>query len=144
MLIMELVPNLVTNSSSKSKNYLSLLEAVLFTQVCEGLRTYFEQKYKDYFRLIKITSDKENEMMEEMLVKCVVNDILSTEEYTLSGIAYYTQSSEDVLYDIVSGQNAYPSSALFRKIIKLHQTVRPQLYREMLKNINNDEPESKG
>lgn len=118
-----------------SKHQLHLLEAGLFTFICEELKDYFAEAYKKYFRLLKTINQQEYHMIEEPLAKCVVNDIISSGTYTLSGIAYYTHSSEDVVFDIASGLNRDPSTTLFSKLIKLHQTVRPELYKEMMKKI---------
>ena len=42
---------------------------------------------------------------------------------------------EEVIYEIAIGQNLDPSITLSRKIMGLHQSVRPKLYREMIKKI---------
>ena len=112
-----------------------VLEAELFTQLCEELKQVFKIQYKDYFRLMKLTEEMEERMLDEKFARCVINDILATEQYTLSGIAYYTQIPEDVVYDIAMGRIIDPSSTLFRKLVKLHQTVRPALYRDLMKKI---------
>ena len=77
----------------------------------------------------------ENIMLEECLIKYIINDILSTEEYSLSGIAYYTNSPEDVIYEIAMGNNTNPSLFLSKKIIELHRSVRPYLYHELIKKV---------
>lgn len=119
-----------------SKNQLLILEADLFTRICDALKETFKPEFEEYFRIMKFTTIKEDEMMEEKLVGCIVRDILSTGEYTLKGIAYYTQTPEEVVYDIFSGLITNPSSALFRKIVKLHRSVRRDLYRTIFKKIN--------
>lgn len=77
----------------------------------------------------------ENTVMETDYIRCIINDILSTEEYSLAGIAYYTNKPEDVIFEIATGKNTDPSSSLLRKIIELHRSVRPNLYQEMVKKI---------
>ena len=77
----------------------------------------------------------ENIMLEANFIRCVINDILLTNEYTLQGIAYYTQTPEDVIYDIAVGNNQSPSFPLSRKIIEIHRTIKPDLYRNILKKI---------
>ena len=136
MLSMELLPQSAIIAQDKfSKHQLYILEAGLFNLICDELKDYFAEEQKKYFRLLKTTPHKENEMIEETLARCVVKDIISSGMYTLSGIARYTHSSEDVLFDIVSGQNRDPSTNLFSRIIKLHQSVRPDLYRDILKKL---------
>jgi hypothetical protein len=80
----------------------------------------------------------ENGVMEDSLVRCVINDILSTEEYTLAGIACYTQTPEEVIYEVAMGQNTSPSALLLRKIIELHRSVRSDLYRAIMKKITDE------
>jgi len=118
---------------SKEENI--LLEAEFFTRLCEELENFFRGQYKNYFRLIKEKTNKESEMGEDNLVYCVVKDILSTKEYTLAGIAYYTKLPEDVIYEAALGSNKAPSATLLRKIIELHRSVRPELYREIMEKV---------
>jgi hypothetical protein len=74
-------------------------------------------------------------MFEANFIRCIINDILSTEEYTLSGIAYYTETPEEIVYDIAIGHNTSPSANLLRKIIELHRSVRRDLYRSIVEKI---------
>jgi hypothetical protein len=53
---------------------------------------------------------------------------LSTGEYSLQGIAYYTGTHEDVMQELASGLNTKPLATVLQKIIELHKTVRHNLY----------------
>jgi hypothetical protein len=121
-------------SLTKEENL--ILEIELFTRVCEELKEGFKIKYKDYFRIIKCNAEMENVIMESVFVRCVINDILSTEEYTLDGIACYTQTPEEVVHELAIGWNTSPSATLLRKIIELHRSVRRELYDDMMKRIS--------
>ncbi len=77
-------------------------------------------------------------MIEANFIRCIINDILSTEEYNLPGIAYYTDTPEDVIYEVAAGCNVRPTLLLARKIIELHRLVRPHLYREIMNKIINE------
>jgi len=123
------------NPQKFSKEENILLEAELFTRLCEELEKFYKEKFKKYLRLIKIDGNKESAMREDNLVYCVVNDILSTKEYTLTGIACYTEIPEDVIYDASLGSNKAPSALLLRRIIELHRSVRPELYREIIEKM---------
>ena len=81
--------------------------------------------------------------METNFLRHVIHDILSTEEYSLSGLAYYTRTPEDVLYDIATGKNTDPSASILRKIIELHRTIRPELYRVIIQKIINNSSNNK-
>lgn len=120
-----------------------ILEAEFYYRICEQLKELFKIQYKDYFRIMKFNKEMEDAMMEERYVRCVINDIISTQEYSLLGIASYTYSPEDVIYEVATGKNTNPSSQLMRKIIELHRSVRPDLYRDMIKKIITDNPELK-
>lgn len=115
-----------------------LLEAELFARICEELKEIYKAQYRGYFRLMKCDAEAENAVMEEKFVRCVINDILSTEEYTLPGIACYTQTPEEVVYEVAMGLNTSPSATLLRKIIELHRSIRQDLYREIMKKMTTE------
>lgn len=127
--------SLGVNPNVLSKEEALVLEADLFLYVCEELKGIYKNQYKEYFRTLKINTVMENTIMEKSLARCVVNDILATEEYSLPGLAYYAQTSEDVIFEIASGLNTDPASSVMRKIIELHRSIRPNLYREIMKKI---------
>jgi CTP:phosphocholine cytidylyltransferase-like protein len=134
----ELLCNLIgISSSSLSREETLLIEADLYARVYKELTSLFRSLHSSYFQLMKFTQEMEETMLEETLARCVINDILSSEEYTLSGIAYYTQTPEDIVYDLAIGQNTCPSAKLLRRIIELHRSVRPTLYDEIFKKISN-------
>lgn len=89
------------------------IEAELFTQICEELKEIFREKYREYFRLMKFSLNKENAMLEIYFWRLIINDILSTQEYTLSGIARYTDTLEDVVEEIFTERNTNPSALFF-------------------------------
>ncbi|HLB57860.1 MAG TPA: hypothetical protein VJL60_03500 [Gammaproteobacteria bacterium] len=122
-------------STELSKKEIFILEAVIFTHIYEELNALFKLQHKNYFHLIKFNEEMENAMLEANFVRCLINDILSTGEYSLSGIANYTNIPEDVIYEIASGINTNPSLVFSRKIIELHRSVRPQLYQEIVNKI---------
>ena len=80
-----------------------IIEVELFTRICEELKEIFKAQYKGYFRLMKCNTEMESVMMEAKFVRCVINDMLSTEEYTLPGIACYTQTPEEIVYEVAMG-----------------------------------------
>jgi hypothetical protein len=120
---------------SKEENV--LIEAEIFTRICGDMEVIFEEKNKNYFRVIKFYIDKESDMRNHDLqlvdlVCTVVNDILSTKEYTIEGIAQYADLPPDVIYEASLGANKAPSLKLFRRVIELHKMVRPKLYEYLM------------
>lgn len=135
MAAMELLCHMAgVNSERLSKEESVLLETILFADLCNELLSLFKSLYKDYFQLLKNT-EMEEEVMEANLMKCLINDIIATESYTLEGIAFYTQTHDEVIYEVVCGRNTSPSLMLSRKIIELHRSVRPELYKKIFAKI---------
>src|ERR1700733_7147349 len=102
------------NLQGLSKNETLILEAELFTRIYRELKEIIREQNKDYFRLMKFNIEKENTMIEANFIRCIINDILSTEEYNLPGIAYYTDTPEDVIYEVAAGCNIRPTLLLAR------------------------------
>lgn len=123
------------NPQKLSREERLIVEIELFIRVYEELSEVFKLRYKSYFRLMRFNEEMEKTMLEDNFMQNIINDILQTEEYSLEGIAYYTQTPEEVISDVVAGQNTAPSLPLSRKIINLHRSVRPHLYREIMKKI---------
>ncbi len=123
------------NPSVLQKEEIIILEAELFVCLCEELKEIFKAQYKHYFRLMKFTEEMEDAMLESNFISLIIKDILLTEEYTLQGIAHYTNTPEDVVHEIVSGRNASPSATFLRRAIELHRLVRRDLYGAIIKKI---------
>jgi hypothetical protein len=111
------------------------VEAILFDFICNELKKHFKAQYKIYFQTMKLTTEKEDETMDAMFIRCIINDMLNAKYYTLPGIAYYTRFPEDVIYEIAMGKNVNPSAILLRKLIELHRGMRPELYKEIIKKM---------
>ena len=143
MSAMEPFSNLLGNIPRQlSKEESMLLEAVFFTRICRELKDVFKEESKEYFRLMKFNKKKENKMIERNLVRCMIKDIISTEAYSTSGIAYYTNTPVEVINDVASGANVFPSFTVVRKIMELHQSVRSELYKSILGKIIREHSES--
>ncbi|MFZ2315412.1 MAG: hypothetical protein WAW86_07125 [Gammaproteobacteria bacterium] len=128
------------NSDDFSKEEMFFMDMILFFNLCEELRNIILSGYKSYFFSIKANAEKEKSMLEQNFMSCILNDILSTAEYSLTGIAYYTNTPEEVLLDISTGANSNPTFAVSRKLIDLHRSVKPELYLSLLKKILQSQP----
>ena len=118
-----------------SKEEIFILEAELFTCICEELKEFFRNHHRDYFRLMKFTIEQENAMLEINFIRLIMKDIVSSEEYTLEGIARYTDIHEDIVQEVFTGRNINPSAKLLRRIIELHRSIRRDLYNAIMKKI---------
>src|SRR6188768_1913567 len=85
---------------SKEENL--ILEAELFYKICDELKKLLWDRFKDYFHLLKFNIEMEDTVIEANFLRCIINDILSSETYTLSGIAFYTQTPEDIIYEVAA------------------------------------------
>lgn len=112
-----------------------LLEANIFVRVSDEFYGIFGDQYRSYLKLLKGESNKEIEVIEVNFLRLLVSDILSTNEYTLEGIANVVRLPVDVILELVSGLNTNPSLVLAAKIIRLHGDVRRDLYNELIKKI---------
>jgi len=126
------------NLHNLSKEEFFVLEIELFTRICDELVDILMTHHKDYFHSIKFNKNMGKNMLEDNFIRLVIMDILFTEEYSIQGIALYTQTPEDVIDDVASGRNPAPSLPLSRRIIDLHKSVRPNLYREIIKKVTTE------
>ncbi|HSW71581.1 MAG TPA: hypothetical protein VLH77_06335 [Gammaproteobacteria bacterium] len=113
-----------------------LLEAEIFARICEELKDSFRKQYREYFLLMKLTTEMENKMLESKFARLIIQDILATGEYNLEGIAHYADSHEEVIEEVLIGRIASPSAVLLRKLIDLHHSVRQELYEEITRKVN--------
>lgn len=118
-----------------SKEEYLILEADLFIRIYDELKEFFREQYKNYFSLMRFNIEMENAMLESNFARLIIRDILSTEEFTLVGIAQYTDTHEDVIDEVTAGRNTNPSVTFFRKIIEIHRMVRCDIYNVIIKKI---------
>ena len=123
------------NPKDLSKEENLILEAELFSRVCEEIKEEFRKHYAQYFRWLKFTTKEENIMLEANFLRLIIQDIIATEEYTLQGVACYTDAPIDVIQEIFDGRNTNPSTCVLRKTIDLHRTLRRELYFTIIKKI---------
>ena len=136
MSAMEPLSRLIGISLKLSKEENFILEAELFINLYEELYEYFRQQYKNYFVLLKYTKEQENSMLETNFVRFIIADILLSEEYTIEGIAYYTETSVEIIQELYIGGCISPTVKLARKMIEIHRTVRRDVYQKVIKKIN--------
>lgn len=110
-------------------------EAELFIHVCNQLKEIFRAEYHRYFQLIRFDTEKEEQMLENEFLRLIIKDILSTDEYSLNGIACYTQTHKDVILEVMAGRNPNPSAHFFRRLIDLHRLVKRDLYAKIIEKI---------
>ena len=112
-----------------------LLEINLLNCIYYELCEIFKARHKEYQRLIKSNFDQEDSMYNVKFMQEMIKDILSTQEYSLAGIAAHTHIPEEVLYDVASGMNSNPTFELSRRLFELHINVRHDLYQGIMQKI---------
>lgn len=136
MMKMELLFNLTgINLNRLSRDEKFLLISYLFTHIHRELFEKFKSHHQIYLQISRHDLSTEDAMLEANFIKYLIRDILSTEEYSLTGIANYARIPEDVIYDLFTGLNKNPSSSLWNKVIELHSIVRSDLYQELIAKI---------
>jgi hypothetical protein len=105
-----------------------LLEAWLFQRLYEEWKIHFFSQHYEWFRLLKITSEEEKQMIKTGFVCQIIKDILHSQAYDLEGIARYAQCDKEVIEDIIVGRNPCPSCYLVHRLLDLHQTTQPEMY----------------
>lgn len=123
------------NPEHLNKGEYLFLEAELFLQIHSALKEYFIERFREYFTLMKFTIDMENAMLEANFVRLIIEDILATGEYTIMGVAEYTDTPEDVVHEVLAGCNKNPSALFLQKVIALHRSVRSELYRAIMRKV---------
>lgn len=110
---------------SKEENL--LLEAVLTLQLCDELAQIYQFN--------QIMKEKNNMMLPGNIIHLILQDLIKSNDYTITGVATYSNVPEDVIYDIAVGNNVNPSLDVSRKIIELHKTARSELYNKVMQKI---------
>ncbi len=123
------------NPQQFSKLENNLLESEFFIRLYDKWKIIFKEKNEVYFHLLKLDREKEDEMLEQNFIRYLLNDIVLTENYSLMGIALYTYLPEEIIYNFVRGYNIQPSMIELRKIMELHRSIKPDLYKKLMKKI---------
>ena len=116
---------------SKEENL--LLEVVLICGVCDELVQVYKIKFPDNIR--KNFQEKEGMITHGNVINLIVQDLIKSNDYTITGVASYSNVPEEVIYDIAIGNNNNPSLEVARKIIELHKTARAELYQKVMQKI---------
>lgn len=127
-------------SKQYTKNEVHFIELYLIYRIHLELEEIYHSNIKSYLKLIYPNTEMEKSMIEETLAKAIIHDIISSGDYDISGISLYTEIPEDILYEILYEKNTNPSAKCLRKLILLHQSVRPALYQKILQKITAAQP----
>jgi hypothetical protein len=116
------IPNLL-------KKEKCLLETIFFVYLYQELLIHFEEQ------TAKDQSVEEESMLDGYVIRQLIHDLISSEDYSIPGIACYTGFPEDVIFDLASGVNAHPSLSFARKIVELHAMARREFYSKLIPKV---------
>lgn len=127
------------NPKKLSKEKRLLLEAEFFARIYKKLEDDFRKRHRSYFDLFRFTLHQEDRLVEEKFAPLFIQTMLSSDNYTLEGVARYTNTPEEVLINIRDGHNPHPSVTLFRRIIELDRMERREFYQTLIKESLEEE-----
>lgn len=116
---------------SKEENL--LLETILICALCDELSEMYQDRVANNF--IKKYQEKDSMMVHGNVINLILQDLIKSNEYTITGVATYSNVPEDVIYDIAIGNNNNPSLEVSRKIVELHRVARADLYQRVMQKI---------
>jgi hypothetical protein len=119
------------DSSQLEKDEILLLEAAMLDSLCNEL----SMRYQGTFNHIKEYHQEISTMINAHFIYFITHDLINSNDYTIEGIANYSDIPEEVIVDIIIGTNNNPSIEVSRKIIELHRLARPDLYKRILNKI---------
>lgn len=111
---------------ARAKRYQLLLQIARIMQ---------EEHHKVYFDLLNLDHEVRDDMNQDNLPQFIVNDTIETGEYTIEGIALYTQTPPDVIRDIASGLLRRPSYAIMEKLLEINFSVRKPIYTKVFEKL---------
>lgn len=128
------------NPKKLSKYKIRFLEAELFVRIYAKLEEIFRNRYKNFFRLMNFTLHMETTMLEANFVRFLIENMISTGNYTMQGIVSYTDTPEDTIHEIMIGRNTSPSVTFVRKLIELDRVARKDFYQAIVKESLDEKP----
>lgn len=117
------------------KSERQLLKAILLNKTHQFLAECFASHLK---LELKNHSSMESYLMDNKILQLLIQGIVDSEQYTLEGIAFYTNIPFDVIYDAACGISNHLSITTWTKIVNLYLQVKPevaQLLSERLKTF---------
>ncbi len=123
------------NPAQLTKLEMLLLENLILEEIYRDIQAIIKANKQFYCKLIRSEAELEDDMLEKEVLLYVIHDLMNGGDYTLAGLALYTHTHEDVLFDIVTGQNANPSFVLSRRLFVLHRFVKPEYYDAIVQKV---------
>jgi len=95
------------------------------------LLNHLQEIFCDRFKLSNQQESKteirEGYAVDSKILQLVIQEMVTTGEYTLEGIAYYTQIPLDVVLDAACGINKQLAITPWLRIVKLYIQMKPEI-----------------
>jgi hypothetical protein len=131
------------DSKKFSKKENCILESEIYKRILQEFWINYQNQYREYFYLIKHNFETGDNAMELYVIRCLLNDLLNNQLYTLSGVAYYTQIPVEIIEDLLIGHKTSPLVTFVRKLIELHKFAKPDIYQKIIKKITDKQEDEK-
>lgn len=116
-------------TKNTTKKEILILEIIIHFYIFQNLYNFFNEELKEI--------DMEGRMFDGEIIRRLANDLISSDDYSLAGLAKYTGYPEEVIYELIVGLNHNPTIGLANKIIELHVMSRREQYMAFLKEAIN-------
>ena len=114
------------------KNERSFLKAILLNRIHHFLYDQFDRCIRGNK---KNNTPLESYVMDNKIFQLLVQGIVETEQYTLEGIAFYTNIPFDVIYDAACGITNHLSVTAWSKVVDLYLQVKPDVARVLFDRL---------
>ena len=106
------------------KNERNFFKAIILSQIHRFLYDLFD---RSILTNKKNNSSMESYVMDSKILQLLLQGIVETGEYTLEGIAFYTNIPFDVIYDAACGISYHLSVTAWAKVVDLYLQVKPEI-----------------
>lgn len=129
----DLKPDSRQKSQSLSKKKKKILQIIMLHELYDLLKTHLNKKISTNINF----KNKEDILMDNEIIRQMINEIILSNEYTLEGIAHVTRIPFEVIYDAAGGIKLQFSLPVWLKIIALYLQVKPALWQELIEKLKN-------
>ena len=106
------------------KNERNFLKAILLSRIHQ----FFYDQFDRCIQTIKKNNfSMESYVMDSKILQLIIRGIVDTGEYSLEGIAFYTNIPFDVIYDAACGISYHLSVTAWAKVVDLYLQVKPEV-----------------
>lgn len=107
------------------KNERNFLKAILLNRIYRFFYDLFDRSIRPNKKNNNLSM--ESYVMDSKILQLLIQGIVESGEYTLEGIAFYTNIPFDVIYDAACGISYHLSVTAWAKVVDLYLQVKPEV-----------------